>query len=163
MPWSWGGLSALKDVLFPNAEGMVLDRLTEVSGVVVAEAHSAVPELRCTDCATASRRVHSRYGRRLAEHPIGGRRLVVKLEVRRFFCDAPDCGRRTFVEQIEGLTTRSARAGPGVKALWRSLSLAAGGRPGTWACKFPAGAPRRGPPPRPTPPPPGAPPRPPGA
>jgi hypothetical protein len=38
---------------------------------------------------------------------------VVKLEVRRFFCDALDCGRRTFVEQIEGLTTRYARAGPG--------------------------------------------------
>jgi zinc-finger of transposase IS204/IS1001/IS1096/IS1165 len=129
-----GVLSALKDVLFPNAEGMVLDRLTEVSGVVVAEAHSAVPELRCTDCATASRRVHSRYGRRLAEHPIGGRRLVVKLEVRRFFCDAPDCGRRTFVEQIEGLTTRYARAGPGVKALWRSVALAAGGRPGMRLC-----------------------------
>ncbi|WP_353962338.1 transposase family protein [Streptomyces sp. NBC_00452] len=74
---------------------MVLDRLTEVGGVVVAEAHSAVPELRCPDCATASHRVHSRYGRRLAEYPVGGRRVVVKLEVRRFFCDAPDCGRRT--------------------------------------------------------------------
>lgn len=55
-----GVLSALKDVLFPNAVGMALDRLTEMSGVVVAEAHSTVPELACPDCATASRRVHSR-------------------------------------------------------------------------------------------------------
>ncbi|WP_307180243.1 ISL3 family transposase [Streptomyces canus] len=82
----------------------------------------------------ASRRAHSRYGRRLAEHPAGGRRLVVKLEVRRFFCDAPDCRRRTFVEQIEGLTTRYSRAGPGVKELWRSVALVAGGRPGMWLC-----------------------------
>ncbi|MGW5679526.1 hypothetical protein ACWEV4_31370 [Streptomyces sp. NPDC003860] len=69
-----GDLSALKDALFPNAAGMVLDRLTEVDGVVVAEAHSAVLELRCPSCATPSRRVHSRYGRRLAEYPAGGRR-----------------------------------------------------------------------------------------
>jgi transposase len=129
-----GDLSALKDALFPNAVGMVLDRLTEVDGVVVAEAHSAVLELRCPSCATASRRVHSRYGRRLAEYPVGGRRVAVKLEVRRFFCNAPACGRRTFVEQVEGLTTRHARAGPSVKALWRSVALVAGGRPGMRLC-----------------------------
>ncbi|MFG2653496.1 hypothetical protein [Streptomyces sp. NPDC048436] len=55
------------DVLFPDAVGMVLDRLAQVGGVVVAEAHSAVPELTSPDCANVSRRVHSRYGRRLAE------------------------------------------------------------------------------------------------
>ncbi|MEU0820224.1 ISL3 family transposase [Streptomyces mirabilis] len=129
-----GDLSALKDALFPNVAGMVLDRLTEVDGVVVAEAHSAVLELRCPSCATPSRRVHSRYGRRLAEYPAGGRRVVVKLEVRRFFCNAPACGRRTFVEQVEGLTTRYARAGPSVKALWRSVALVASGRPGMRLC-----------------------------
>lgn len=131
-----GVLRVLKNVLFPDAVGMVLDRLAEVGGVVEAEAHSAVPELRCPDCATVSRRVHSRYGRRLAERPVGGRRVVVKLEVRRFFCDAPGCGRRTFVEQVEGLTTRYARAGPGVKALWRSVALKAGGRPGMRLCRL---------------------------
>ncbi|MFE9651077.1 transposase family protein [Streptomyces sp. NPDC006365] len=120
-----GDLSALKDVLFPNAVGMVLDRLTEVDGVVVAEAHSAVPELRCPSCATCSRRVHSRYGRRLAEYPAGGRRVVVKLEVRRFFCNAPACGRRTFVEQVEGLTTRYARAG------WFATAAATSWPPGS--------------------------------
>jgi transposase len=104
-----GVLSGVKDVLFPNAVGLVLDRLTEVGGVVVADAHSAVTELRCPDCATASRRVHSRYGRRFTEHPAGGRRLVAKLEVRRFFCDAPDCGRRTFVEQIRISNSSSRR------------------------------------------------------
>jgi len=87
-----GDLFVLKDVLFPNSVGMVLDRLTEVGGVVVAEAHSAVPELRCPDCATASHRVHSRYGRRLAEYPVGGRRVVVKLEVRRSSATHPIAG-----------------------------------------------------------------------
>jgi AraC-like DNA-binding protein len=128
-------LSAMKDVLFPDAVGMVLDRLAEVDGIVVAEAHSVVPELTCPDCATVSRRVHSRYGRRLAEYPVSGRRMVVKLEVRRFFCDAAGCARRTFVEQVEGLTTRYARAGPGVKTLWRSVALTAGGRPGMRLCR----------------------------
>ncbi|MEV6502190.1 hypothetical protein [Streptomyces prunicolor] len=68
-----GDLLALKDVLVPDAMAMVLDRLTEVDGVVVAEAHSVVPELTCLDCAAVSRWVHSRYRRRLAEYPVGGR------------------------------------------------------------------------------------------
>ncbi|MGQ4479937.1 ISL3 family transposase [Streptomyces sp. SAS_276] len=114
---------------------MLLDRLSEVRGVVVAEAHSSVTELRCPDCATASRRVHSHYGRRLAEYPVGGRRVVVELEVRWFFCDAAGCGRRTFVEQVQGLTTRYARASPRVKTLWRSVALTAGGRPGVRLCR----------------------------
>ncbi|MFD8813559.1 ISL3 family transposase [Streptomyces sp. NPDC059627] len=134
-----GDLFALEDVLFPDAVGMVLERLSEVSGVVVAEAHSAITELTCPDCATASRRVHSRYRRRLAEYPVGRRRVVVKLEVRRFFCDAAGCGRRTFVEQVQGLTTRYARASPGVKTLWRSVALTAGGRPGMRLLAVPTG------------------------
>jgi hypothetical protein len=66
-----GVLSALKDVLFPGAVGMALDRLVEVGGLGVAEAHSGVPELTCPDCATVSRRMHSRYGRRLADFRTG--------------------------------------------------------------------------------------------
>ncbi|MFH9829508.1 MULTISPECIES: transposase family protein [Streptomyces] len=88
-----------------------------MDGVVVAEAHSLAPELTCPDCATVSRRMHSRYGRRRAEYPVGGRRLVVKPKVRRFFCAAADCGRRTFVEQAiaawdSGHEENRAAAGP---------------------------------------------------
>jgi transposase len=101
----------------------------------VVEAHCSVEELECPDCSTVSRRVHSRYERHLTELPVGGRRVVVRLMVRRFFCDDPGCSRRTFVEQVEGLTTRYARAGPGVKVWWRAVALTLGGRPGMRMCR----------------------------
>ncbi|MDN3027123.1 transposase family protein [Streptomyces sp. S.PB5] len=128
-------LSVLKEALLPEAVGLMLDRFTDTDGLVVVEAHSSVGEVACPDCAEASRRVHSRYQRRLAELPVGGRRLVVRLMVRRFFCDTADCPRRTFVAQVEGLTSKYARAGPGVKGWWRAVALAVGGRPGTRLCR----------------------------
>ncbi|WP_159047733.1 ISL3 family transposase, partial [Streptomyces sp. WM6378] len=128
-------LSRLEQALFPKVPGLVLDRLTEMDGLVVAEVHCDVGELACPDCAAVSWRVHSRYGRHLVEMPVGGRRVVVKLAVRRFFCENADCPRRTFVEQVEGLTSRYARAGPGVKVLWRAVALTLGGRPGVRLCR----------------------------
>ncbi|WP_063131837.1 transposase family protein [Nocardia fusca] len=41
----------------------------------------------CMFCGYEATRVHSRYGRRLAEAPVGGRRVGVRARVRRWFCD----------------------------------------------------------------------------
>ncbi|MGW4079106.1 hypothetical protein ACWELB_37505 [Streptomyces asiaticus] len=54
-------------------------------------------------------RVHSSYQRTLDERPLGSRRVVVQLRVRRYFCDRGSCSRRTFVEQVGGLTERHRR------------------------------------------------------
>lgn len=43
---------------------------------------------------------------RLDERPLGSRRVVVRLRVRRYFCDRKRCSRRTFVEQVPGLSER---------------------------------------------------------
>ena len=45
--------------------------------------------------------------------------LFMNLITERFRCRTPGCVRRTFVEQVEGLSTRYARASPGLTALWR--------------------------------------------
>jgi transposase len=129
-------LLVLKEALLPKVAGMVLDHFTEADGLIVVEAHCDVRELACPDCSAVSRRVHSRYERHLTELPVGGRRVVVRLTVRRFFCDAPDCPRRTFVEQVPGLTSRYARAGPMVRVLWRAVAFALGGRLGARLCRI---------------------------
>ena len=67
------------------------------------------PEATCSSCGRPSIRVHSRYQRRLADAAIGGRRVVLRLQMRRFFCDDPGCRARTFAEQVPGLTSRYAR------------------------------------------------------
>jgi hypothetical protein len=72
----------------------------------------------------ASARVHSRYQRRLADAAIGGQRVVLRLGVRRFFCDHHDCQARTFTEQLPGLTTRYARRTPLLRTLRELVALA---------------------------------------
>ncbi|MCM6774534.1 ISL3 family transposase [Nocardia sp. CDC159] len=77
-----------------------------------------------------SRRVHSRYQRRLADTAITGREVLIRLTVRRLFCDNPNCGRRTFAEQVPGLAARHARRTTVLQRLLYAVALALGGRPG---------------------------------
>jgi hypothetical protein len=73
--------------------------------------------------------VHSRYRRSLADAPIGARAVVIRLWVRRFFCDNSVCGRRTFVEQVPGLTSPHGRRTGLLRRLLELVGLALAGRP----------------------------------
>ncbi len=79
-------------------------------------------------CGSVSGRVHSRYARRLADAAIGGRRVVIRLAVRRFFCACAGCKRRTFAEQVSGLTIRYARKTPPLRRMLRDIAVALAGR-----------------------------------
>jgi transposase len=94
-------------------------------------AHARASTATCPRCGHASTRVHSRYQRRLADAALGSRRVVLRLGVRRFFCDHPDCPARTFTEQLRGLTTRYARRTPLLRTLLEQVALALAGRAGT--------------------------------
>jgi len=75
-------------------------------------------------------RVHSRYERRVADAPISGVPVVIQLGVRRFFCDHPDCPKRTFAEQVPGLTSRYGRRSLGLGRMLAAVGLALAGRAG---------------------------------
>jgi hypothetical protein len=74
--------------------------------------------------------VHSRYRRRLADAPIGGRPVEIVLRVRRFFCDNAGCPARTFAEQARGLTTPRARRTGLLRTALEAIGLALAGRAG---------------------------------
>lgn len=74
--------------------------------------------------------MHSRYERRLADAVVGGRRLVIRLRVRRLFCDAAGCAAVTFAEQVPGLTMRYARRSRPARQALERLGLALAGRTG---------------------------------
>ena len=92
--------------------------------------HGRASAAACPRCGRGAARVHSRYQRRLADAAIGGRRVVLRLGVCRFFCDHPDCQVRTFAEQIPGLTTRYARRTPLLRRMLEQVGLALAGRAG---------------------------------
>jgi transposase len=95
--------------------------------MIVRHVHEASP---CPACGTNSRRVHSRYRRRLADLPIAGRPVRLALLARRFFCDVVQCGRRIFTERFDaGVLAPWARRTGRLDHIVHHLGLALGGRP----------------------------------
>ncbi|MDV8009186.1 hypothetical protein [Rhodococcus sp. IEGM 1318] len=68
--------------------------------------------------------MHSRYECMLAETAIAGRSSNGVLQVRRFLCPNTGCDRRTFVEQIDGLTTAYTRTTPLLREILEKIALA---------------------------------------
>ena len=77
-----------------------------------------------------SRRVHSRYERRLADLPMAGKPVRLVVAARRFFCDAVACGRRIFAERFDmSVLAPWARRTSRLDDIVHHLGLALGGRP----------------------------------
>jgi transposase len=74
--------------------------------------------------------VHGRYPRVLRDAPLAGTPIAIRLTVRRFICDAASCQRRTFAEQLPGLTTPHARYSPPLRAALTAIAVALAGRAG---------------------------------
>ncbi|MFB7956622.1 ISL3 family transposase [Streptomyces sp. NPDC056045] len=111
-------------LLLPHLAGIQVECMEVRDGRVVIEASTPedVPVL-CPGCQAPSGRVHSRYGRRLADAPCGGRGVVIELSVRRLFCDNGECRRVTFAEQIDGLTSRYGRRTPVLQRMLAALGV----------------------------------------
>ena len=129
-------------VLLPHLAGVIVEAVTAAAGLLLVTARARAPEAACPKCGTVSRRVHSRYTRTLADAAVGGRPVAIVLGVRRFFCAAPGCPRKTFAEQVDGLTTRYARKTPLLAGMLGSIAVALGaardrGWPAAWASPLP--------------------------
>ena len=63
----------------------------------------------CPLCGSDTRRIHSRYTRRLDDLPCLGRCVRLRIAVRRFVWTQPDCPRRIFAERLPGFAAPRAR------------------------------------------------------
>jgi hypothetical protein len=66
----------------------------------------------------------------LTDAPVAGRLVRILLRVRRFFCGNPECRRKTFVEQVDGLTRRWSRMSEELRRMLTAIGLALAGRVG---------------------------------
>ncbi|MFE0372757.1 ISL3 family transposase [Streptomyces tendae] len=112
-----------------------MERVSDSSEVLVVEAAAIGRPGQCPDCRKRARRVHSTYQRDLNERPLGSRQVVVRLRVRRYFCDRKNCSRKTFVEQVPGLSERHRRSSTGLTGWLRSIAVELGGRPAARLCR----------------------------
>lgn len=117
-------------VLLPHLAGVEIERVEVIGDGVLVDVSGRTVQADCPACRSWSRRVHSRYVRRLADTAVGGRKVLIRVKVRRFFCDNVSCPARTFVEQIDGLTLRYARRSPPLRRMLEAIGLALCGRAG---------------------------------
>jgi hypothetical protein len=117
--------------LFPHLRHVRIDRVEHEPDRVVLTARAASASARCPDCGAAAVGVHGSYQRSLRDTQLAGVAVLIRLRVRRFVCPKSCCGRRTFVEQIAGLTTPHARYSPPLRAALTAVAVAVAGRAGT--------------------------------
>ncbi|MGO4339383.1 ISL3 family transposase [Labrys sp. KB_33_2] len=110
--------------------GFVVDRVDRDDALVLITVHSESDNSPCPACGTRSRRIHSRYSRRLADLPLSGRPVRLFVIARRFWCDKVLCSRRIFTERFDndGLAPWARRTGR-LDLIVHHLGLALGGRP----------------------------------
>lgn len=110
--------------------GFVVDAVRVVADKVQILLRSRRPWGTCPSCGGRSRRVQSRYRRRPADLPLGGRRVELSILTRRFWCDGVLCGRRIFCERFDdSVLARYSRRTQRLETIVHHLGLALGGRP----------------------------------
>lgn len=125
------GASVELGFLLPHLAGAVIEGVVAAAGLLLVLARARADTGACPACGAVSARVHSRYARRLADAAIGGRRVVIRLAVRRFFCAGDGCKRKTFAEQVPGLTVPYGRKTPPLAGMLQDIAVALAGRAGS--------------------------------
>ena len=92
---------------------------------------STPPRARCPLCSRASRRIHSRYQRTLADLPWATFQVRLEVRVRKFFCANKACQRRIFTERLPDVATPWARRTLRLADSLLAVGVALGGRAGS--------------------------------
>ena len=110
--------------------GLAVESVSYSLGSIILTTRSEALMARCPLCGAASRRIHSRYARQVADLPCAGRQVRLRVITRRFVCEVPHCRRRIFAERFgdDVLPNRSRRTAR-LECIVHHLGLALGGRP----------------------------------
>jgi transposase len=116
--------------LFPPDSGLSITAVTVTTNLITFAATATTPLASCPCCARPSARVHGRYLRTAADLPWQGRRVVLRVTVRRFRCATVGCERTIFCERLPTLAAY-ARTTTRLTGAHRLIGFALGGEPGS--------------------------------
>jgi hypothetical protein len=118
--------------VFSGLSALVIEDVEDVGDLVLIRARTRDEPAACPGCGAETGRVHGYHERTAADVPVDGRRVVVKVKVRRMRCPVLGCPRQTFREQVPGVLERyqrrTARLNGQVSAAVRELAGRAGSR-----------------------------------
>jgi transposase len=96
----------LVGTVFSGLTALAINGIEDAGEVIVVHACTRGGAVRCPSCGTLTRRVHAFHERVPADVPVDGRRVLVRVLVRRMRCCTQGCSRQTFREQVPGVLER---------------------------------------------------------
>ena len=118
--------------LLPDATVLRLEacEIDDTTAQITLRVQSTQTHVPCPLCATPARRIHSDYGRTLADLPWAQYRVCLQLRVRKWFCRNRACCRRIFTECLPTVPTPWARRTLRLAQRLVAVGLALGGKAG---------------------------------
>ena len=116
--------------LFPHLAGLRLEQVTLDGETVTLHLAASARFARCPLCTRRSKRVQSIYHRTVADLPLAGRQLLLRLRVRRFRCSSRRCLRVIFAERFPKLVAAYGRRTLSQRAALEVIAFALGGSAG---------------------------------
>src|SRR5947209_18674497 len=120
---SMGNLD-IASLLFSLPDGIVISSVRPATTELVVHIACRLPCAACPLCQQPSERVHGTYVRTVADLPCGGRRVILRLSVRKFVCGTPACPRQIFTERLPDLVQSYARMTNRLRDALVALALA---------------------------------------
>jgi transposase len=117
--------------LFSLPEGLRIEWMASQGADLSVGVVSLLPSSCCPLCAQASSQVHSLYQRTLRDIPCGGRKVVLHLSVRKFFCRNSGCPRKIFTERLPSFVEPWAQVTRRLFEAVQTIGLATSGELGT--------------------------------
>jgi transposase len=118
--------------LLPDATALRLEacQVDDTTAQITLRVQSTQTRAPCPLCATPARRIHSDYGRTLADLPWAQYRVCLQLRVRTWFCRHRACRRRIFTERLPTIAAPWARRTLRLAQRLLALGRALGGKAG---------------------------------
>jgi transposase len=91
-------VTRLLSTVFSGLSALVIEDVEDDGGAICVRARTRDGAVACPGCGTATSRVHGYHERKVADVPVDGRRVLVRVRVRRIRCRAAGCPRQTFRE-----------------------------------------------------------------
>ncbi len=111
----------LLGTVFSGLAQLAIDGVEDAEDVIVIRASTRGGAVECPECGTPTGRVHAFHERAPADVPVDGRRVLLRVRVRRMRCPVTGCPRQTFREQVPGLLERYERRTVRLREQMRSV------------------------------------------
>src|SRR6266487_2854355 len=109
----------------PLPEGMLIDRVEQIDSQLTVTVISTRSEAACPGCGCSSEHAHSQYQRTVNDVPCGGRNVVLRLGVRKFFCLRLSCPRKVIASRLPDLVQPWARVSNRLREELKAIGLSA--------------------------------------